>query len=148
MSAKRARSRKRSAANSGEPPETRTFYLDRNFGRHLIADGLREAGHMVEVHDDHLPIDAPDEDWIALVARKGWIGLTKDKNIRYRRAELEAVRHLGARIIVLRAKNATGQEMAGWFVRYAERIQRFSRANPAPFVVGLDRRGSLLPYEL
>lgn len=147
MSAKRAISRKRSAANSGAPPESRPFYLDRNFRRHLIADSFRQVGHAVEVHDDHLPIDTPDEDWIALVAREGWIGLTRNKNIRYRQAELDAVRRFGARSI-LRAKNATGQEMADWFVRYAQRIQRFSKANFAPFVVGIDRRGVLSPYDL
>lgn len=59
MSARRAKSRKRSAANLDARPDTPVFYLDRNFGRHLIADALREAGHTVEVHDDHLPIDAP-----------------------------------------------------------------------------------------
>jgi len=64
----------------------------------LVADLLLQAGHKVEIHDDHLPIDAPDEDWIALVARRRWIALTKDKNIRYRNTELAAVRANGARV--------------------------------------------------
>ena len=33
----------------------------------------------VEIHDDHLPVDAPDEDWIRLIGSRGWIALTKDK---------------------------------------------------------------------
>ena len=46
---------------------------------------FRSLGMKVEVHDDHLLPDAPDEDWIALVGKEGWFSLTKDKNIRHRR---------------------------------------------------------------
>ena len=148
MSARRARSRKRSAASSDALPDPPVFYLDRNFGRHRIADALREAGHAVEIHDDHLPIDAPDEDWIALVARRRWIALTKDKNIRYRSAELAAIREHGARVVVLRAKNATGDQMAAMFVRHAARLVRYAAGHSPPFVVGMDRSGTLTDYPL
>lgn len=148
MSARRAKSRKRSAASSDALPDPPVFYLDRNFGKHLIADALREAGHAVEIHDDHLPIDAPDEDWIALVARQRWIALTKDKNIRYRSAELAAVRDHGARVVVLRAKNATGEQMAAMFVRHAARLVRYAATHRPPFVVGMDRSGALTDYPL
>ena len=124
MSATKAKSRKRSAASSDALPDPPVFYLDRIFGKHSVADPLRQTGHRVEIHDDHLPIDAPDEDWIALIARRRWIALTKDKNIRYRSAELAAVRAHRARVFVLRAKNATGEQMAAMFVRHAARLVR------------------------
>ena len=78
----------------------------------MIANALRSAGICCEVHDDHLPIDAPDEDWIALAGRKGWIVLTKDKYICYRHAQLASIKKNATRIIVIRAKNATGLEIA------------------------------------
>jgi len=148
MSARKAKSRKRSAANSDALPDPPVFYLDRNFGKHLVAAPLRQAGHVVEIHDDHLPNDAPDEDWIALVARQRWIALTKDKNIRYRGAELAAVREHGARVFVLRAKNATGEQMAAIFVRNAGRLVRYASTRLPPFVVGIDRNGTLTDYPL
>ena len=148
MSARRAKSRKRSAASSDALPDPPVFYLDRNFGKHRIAGALRETGHAVEIHDDHLPIDAPDEDWIELVARRRWIALTKDKNIRYRSAELAAVREHGARVVVLRAKNATGEQMAAMFVRHAAKLVRYATATQPPFVVGMDRNGTLTDYPL
>ena len=73
----------------------------------MIADALRSAGICVEVHDDHLPVNAPDEDWIALAGQKGWIVLTKDKNIRYRHVQLASIKKNATRIIVIRAKRAT-----------------------------------------
>lgn len=126
----------------------RTLYLDRNLGKHQVANALRDAGYAVEIHDDHLPMDAPDEDWISLVGRKGWIALTKDKNIRYRYAELAAVKEHHARVIVIRAKNLTGAEMAVLVVRYNLKIQKYAADNSPPFVAGLDRRGKLSRYDL
>ena len=79
------KSKKRSGANSRPPPEP-TLFLDRNLGKHIVAERLRAEGMAVEVHDDHLPLDAPDEDWIALVGRKGWVAITKYRNVRYRAA--------------------------------------------------------------
>ena len=148
MSASRRRSRKRSVASSKQPPEQRALYLDRNLGKHVIADALRDAGFHVEVHDDHLPIDAPDEDWVELVGKKGWIALTKDKNIRYRFAELDAIKTHKARVVVIRAKNVTGNELGELVVKHYEKIQRFSSIHKAPFVAGIERAGKLSLYPM
>ncbi len=147
MSATKRRSKKRSVANSKQLPDPRVLYLDRNLGKHVIASALRAAGHTVEVHDDHLPGDAPDEQWIKLVGDRGWVALTKDKNIRYRHAEFEAIREHGARVVVIRAKNLVGQDLANLVVKHHERIQKFASINEAPFVAGLDRTGTLKLYD-
>ena len=145
MSAKKRRSKRLSVANSDQSPEIRTLYLDRNFGKHLIADALRAASCAVEVHDDHLSIDAPDEHWIELVTKNGWIAITKDKNIRYRHAEIESVKASGARVVV-RAKNVTGSGLAILLIKHYQRIQDFACKNKTTFVVGLDRNGKLSLY--
>lgn len=110
------KSKKRSAASSPLPPEP-TLFLDRNLGQHIFADRLRAEGMAVEVHDDHLPQDAPDEAWIALVGAKGWMAITKDRNVRYRAAELEAIWRHAARVIVIRMTNATGPDHAALLVK-------------------------------
>jgi len=109
---------------------------------------LRAAGYGVEVHDDHLPMDAPDQEWIDLVGRKGWIAITKDKHIRYRYAEFAAIKTYRARVVVIRAKNLTGGELAELMIRHYLKIQHHSSKHPAPFVAGLDRSGKLSNYEL
>ncbi len=140
MSAGIRKSKKRSGASSKPPPKPALF-LDRNLGKHIIAKRLRDAGMTVEVHDDHLPMNAPDEDWIALVGRKGWVAVTKDKNIRYRTAELNAIRKHSARVIVIRMKNATGPEIADVLVKGHRRIARFTANTPAPCIAGIQRSG-------
>lgn len=148
MSAKKRRSRKQSDASSKQPPEPFVLYLDRNLGKHVIANALRDAGHRVEIHDDHLPADAPDEKWIELVTRRNWVALTKDKNIRYRAAEINAIKSHGARVLVIRAKNATGSEIAALLVKYHGRMRRFAERVSGPFVAGIDRSGTISQYDI
>ena len=114
----------------------------------MIAEALRASGIAVEVHDDHLAANAPDEEWIALVGRKQWLAVTKDKNIRYRAAELEAVKEHDAKVLVVRAKNATGQDIADILIKASARIQRFAHKHSAPFVAGIDRSGRVSLYDL
>lgn len=148
MSAQKKKSKKQFAASSRQPPEPVPVYLDRNLGKHVIAEALRTAGYPIEIHDDHLAPNAPDEDWIALVANKAWLAITKDKNIRYRFGEIAAIKEHGAMVLVVRAKNATGQELATLLEEAMPAIQRFARKTPAPFVAGIDRSRRITRYEL
>ena len=146
MIAKKQRSKKRSDASSERQPDEIVLFLDRNLGKHVIANTLRHAGHQVEIHDDHLPADAPDEDWIKLISSRGWIGLTKDKHIRYRTAEIKTIKDYNARVIVIRAKNLTGPELAEVLVKYHSRIQSFIAREKAPLIAGINRSGSISHY--
>ena len=141
------KSKKRSAASSRPQPEP-TLFIDRSLGKHIIAERLRAEGMAVEVHDDHLPQNAPDEEWIALVGRKGWVAITKDRNVRYRTAELAAIRRHAARVIVIRMKNATGTEIADLLVRGRSRIARYAAKTPPPFVAGIYGSGTVKAYEI
>ena len=100
----------------------------------------------VEIHDDHLPLNAPDEAWIALVGRKRWVALTKDKNIRFRSPQLQSIRKHAARIVVIRAKNATGPQIAEAVLKGRKQILRFASRTTPPFVARIDRAGSVKPY--
>lgn len=132
--------------SSGRQPEEPTLFLDRNLGKHVIPERLRAAGMKVVIHDDHLPLNAPDEQWIALVGRKKWVALTKDKNIRFRSLELESIRKHAARIVVIRAKNATGPQIAEAILKGRKQIARFASRTAPPFVARIDRGGTVRSY--
>ena len=84
--------------------EPLVFFLDRNLGKHTIADALRQAGAEVQIHDDHFRQETPDEEWLREVGQRSWIVLTKDTQIRYRAHERAALRQAGVRAFVLVAK--------------------------------------------
>jgi hypothetical protein len=49
-----------------------------------------------------------DEDWIPETARRGWLIITRDSRIQHHRAELDAIRTSGARMITLASHEARG----------------------------------------
>ena len=119
------------------------FFVDRSLGRHQIPDILREAGLDIRVHDEIFAQDAEDPDWISKVTGKGWVILTKDKNIRYRPLEIRAVRASGARMFVLASGNLNGQEMAEAFLTAKKRIERFAVRHRNPFIAKVYKDGTV-----
>lgn len=98
---------------------------------------------MVEVHDDHFPADAQDEIWLQSVGKRGWIVLTKDRNIRYRTREFNALMAHGVRAFVLTAGDLSGDEMAAVFVSALPKIRRFLLKHNGPFMAAITRGGNL-----
>lgn len=126
-----------------KPPETLVFFVDRSLGKRVIADSLRAAGALVEIHDDHFPIDAPDEHWLGEVGKRGWVVLTKDKKIQHRVLEQAAVAKSKTRMFALTGGNLQGTEMAEIFVRALSKMGRLVRGNPAPFIAKVTRSGGV-----
>lgn len=110
-------------------------------GNRIVAAALRKAGAAVEVHDDHFPSDARDVDWLRVAGQKGWIVLTKDKNIRHRAVEREALRQANVRAFVLTAGNISGEEMAEICVKALPDIIRYAATNAPPFLVAVSKHG-------
>lgn len=146
MIAKKKKLKKLSGANSKRQRKDFTLFLDRNFGNKIIVQELRDAGYQAEIHDDHLKLDAPDEEWIEFVAKKGWLALTKDKNIKYRTNEIQAIKSYKAMVLVVRAKNTTAKDIVEILIKSYVRIQRFARKTKPPFVAGIDRSGKITHY--
>jgi hypothetical protein len=113
------------------------FFVDRSLGRVEVADALRSAGAVAHVHDDHFDVATPDEVWIAEVGRKGWLVLTKDKNLRRRPIEIEAIRAAGAKVFALGSGNRRGSEMAAIFVRHLDAMRRMAADSPGSLIVSV-----------
>lgn len=123
-----------------------TLFVDRSLGKG-VGRALRAAGATVELHDDHFPQTALDKDWIPDVTSRGWVVLTKDKNIRRPRHEREDVLLAGARVFTLGSGNMRGEQMAAVLIEHLDEIERIATTQAAPFVyaVGLGGLQQLLP---
>jgi predicted nuclease of predicted toxin-antitoxin system len=119
------------------------FFIDRSLGKHTIAAALRAAGAKVEVHDDHFPPDAKDQDWLFEVGRKAWIVLTKDKRFQNRILELKAIARSRARVFKLTAGTLQGPEMAVIFVKAMRKMERTALSNSGPFIATVTRNGKV-----
>lgn len=138
------KSKKRSDASSkSKLPSSFVFFLDRSLGKKKIAAALRQAGAAVEIHDDHFPPSAKDEDWLREAGKRGWTVLTKDRRIRHRTPELAALIKAGVRVFVLAAGDLQGVEMAEIFVKALPAINRFAARNSPPFIARVTKGGSV-----
>lgn len=99
-----------------------TLFVDRSLGKG-VGHRLREGGARVELHDDHFGQNTPDSTWIPDVTARGWVILTKDKNIRRPHGEREDILTAGARVFTLASGNLNGQQMAEIFTQHLTEIE-------------------------
>jgi hypothetical protein len=87
--------------------------------------------------------DTPDEEWLTRAGQEGWIVLTKDKLIRKRPIEREALVAAHVRAFVFTGGNMSGVEMAESIVAAIPRMLRVIAATPAPFVARITGSGAV-----
>ena len=113
------------------------LFLDRSLGRFKVPALLRVAGLRLTTLSEHygVPVDAQiaDEDWLQLAGSRGWVVLMKDKRIRYRRPELDAVKRHRVRCFCMAAGNLPAGETADRFLRCLPAIVEACR-DAGPFV--------------
>src|SRR5450759_2866678 len=96
MARRATRSWMRSPMNG---PHELTFFADRDLGRQFV-ELVRQGGVQIERHDDHFQSSTPDEDWLSVVAQRGWIAVTRDGRIRYSPLALSVLMEVDARLLV------------------------------------------------
>ena len=133
MDAPQRKSKKPSVTKAESLLEQSIFFVDRSLGR-TLGEKLRAEGWKVELHDEHFAEDTPDDEWLVEVGAKGWVVLTKDKRIRKRAVEKQAVIEARVRIFTLPSGEMTGQEMANVYLANRARIGRFLKNNKPPFI--------------
>jgi len=143
MDGEKKKSKKRSATNSSRPLDSCVFFIDRSLGRKAVADALHAAGARVEVHDDHLPQDAKDEEWLSYVGERNWVALTQDARIRYHELEFKALYRAKVRAFVLTAKGLRGEENAAIIVNALPAMLRFLAKHAGPFVARIGRNSKV-----
>jgi predicted nuclease of predicted toxin-antitoxin system len=121
-------------------PDRPTLFVDRSLGKGVV-NALRDAGAKVEFHDDHFSQDAEDVEWIPKASENGWVILTKDKHIRRRFHERQAIIDSSARVFTLTSGNMTGAAMASLLVAQLENIEALAASTQAPFVAIVGRDG-------
>src|SRR5205814_7319834 len=81
-----------------------------------------------------------DVAWLPAVGRHGWILLTKDKNIRRRQLEVDAILNSGVRAFVVTAAGLTGDDTAALLVRAMRKVYRICHQR-GPFIYNITATG-------
>lgn len=131
---------------SQPPPE---FFLDRSLGRHRVPHALRAAGWSLRTH--HEVYGARDEqvtdvEWLRLCGHERLAVLTKDRRLRYRPAEIQAIQRFGVRAFVLTGGSLQAGEQVVRFQKSRQRIEAAcADAGPFIYVVHVDRIVKIFP---
>ncbi|HEX7154395.1 MAG TPA: hypothetical protein VF618_23115 [Thermoanaerobaculia bacterium] len=134
--------RKKSKKPSGTKPPEPTFFVDRSLGRKLAA-ALVAAGVAAITHDSVFAQDTPDEEWLTRAGHEGWIVLTKDKLIRKRPIEREALVAAHVRAFVFTGGNMSGIEMAESIAAAIPRMLKVIAATEPPFIARITGSGAV-----
>lgn len=138
--------------SNGAPPEpgarglsvaTPTLFIDRDTWSHWLDGALRKAGIPFVAHREMFEPEAPDPVWIAEVGRRGWVVVTRDKNIRRRPNELRAVRDAGLHLFALTSGNLSAEDTAAIIVKTWPAIRREVAQTPAPALYSVSRSGDV-----
>lgn len=118
-----------------------TFFVDRSLGRGIVVDELRALGEIVEPHDDHFAQNTPDAEWLVDVGRRGWVVLTKDKNIRSNQLEHVALVRANVACFMLGRGDLKAEAMGKIFVASLPRMKRVLRRFALPMAASLSASG-------
>jgi len=140
----RSKTRSAKQATSAAPRKDARFFVDRSIGRHIVPAALRDAGFPTTAHDE--VFDNPttsDEVWLETAGNKGWLVVSRDKRIRRKANELDALKRHRVRAVFISGKNLTGKEMGELLVRCGRKIQDTLMSSKAPAAFSLTRDGKL-----
>ncbi|MGQ0655166.1 MAG: hypothetical protein ACT4P4_23365 [Betaproteobacteria bacterium] len=122
------------ASSRSKRPEPLTVFLDESLDSESIAAALAAAGARVERLTHHLARGTADEAWLAYAGSRGWVVLTRDKRIRYRKLEKLALRAANVRAFVFTGGNVTLAETAAILARALPRMGEIASRAAAPFI--------------
>ncbi|MDQ3100798.1 MAG: hypothetical protein M3R08_05385 [Bacteroidota bacterium] len=89
-----------------------------------MVNKLKAAGHAAIAHDELFAQNEKDLVWLKQVAKKGYIILSYDEQLRTNILEREAIRNSKGSVFVLVSKRLNGDAMAAAFVKVAPAAQK------------------------
>lgn len=117
------------------------FFFDNNLSVHL-AHGMREFGESVEHLKDRFSQDAADSEWLQYLGENDIVLVTRDEAIRWRPAELQAVRRFKVAAFFLGGKNLNRCQLIQQVVRNWARMKEIAASETRPFEIRVAPHGS------
>lgn len=143
MSAKR-KSRKPSVSSSAAPPESEALlFIDRCAWSRRLGEALAEAGIPFVAHHEKFAPACPDDEWLRVAGREGWIVITRDKAIRRKANELAACRDANVIAFALASGNASAEDTARLVVGLYRTMLRKARGTKPPAMFSVTLAGTI-----
>lgn len=90
----------------------------------------------------HVPRGTPDEVWLTDCGERGWVVLTRDKRIRYRVLERNALQTAGVKAFVFTGGNVSLAQTVAVVLKALPAMARIVEVTPAPFIFHFGTAGT------
>lgn len=117
------------------------FFVDHNLSPQL-ANGMKAFGEDVVHLTEFFPEFAKDTEYLPRVGSEGWFLVTRDKRIRYRPAEREALMEHGVGAFFMGGKNRNRCQLIQQLVRNWPRMKELAHKTPVPFAFQIPPSGT------
>jgi hypothetical protein len=117
------------------------IFIDRSVPR-SVADALKQVRNDVRWLEDEFPHNVKDHVWLEEIGQRGWLVITRDKRIRYRPGERDALfqGRVGC-FCLTQGKDPTRWEYLKLIVFTLDEMQRLYEETEPPFLFGIGRTG-------
>lgn len=134
------RSQRRSSTSGRLEP---VFFVDADLCSKVFLATLRQAGLALESHHDHFREGTPDEVWLEHIGSRGWIALSRNKEIRRNSFETDRLMQFGTRVFMLIGNPNPHldfmRSLAENFVNTIHKVHRFLEKHDGPFIAKVSR---------
>ena len=124
------------------------LFIDRCAWSHKLGDALTNIGaHFIPHHEKFEPA-CPDETWLEVAGKQGWVVLTRDKNIRRKPNELRAFREHGVIGFVLTSGDASAADTAALVTAVYPKLIRKAKGTKPPAMFSITPAGAITLVKL
>ena len=124
------------------------IFIDRSVPKG-VANALKAVRNDVMWLEDQFPHGTRDVEWLEAAGRNGWLVITRDKMIRRRHGERQAIAdHNVGCFCLVQSKDPTRWEYLKLLVTTLDEMERVFAETPRPFLFGVDRQGQFRQLEL
>ena len=145
------KSKKLSASNNAAQPSYPLLFINRCAWSNRLGEALTAVGIKFTPHHDHFERACADDDWLPVVGMKGWVVVTRDKRIRHKPNELQALKQNSVIAIVLSSgssNQASAADTAELLLRTLPKLMRMIKASKPPLVLTVSMMGTISSVKL
>lgn len=117
------------------------FFIDNNLSP-LLARGMREFGDDVVHLQEKFAADADDEAWLPYLGQNDFILVTRDEAIRWKPAEIAALRRYKVGVFFLGGKNLERCTLIQQLVRNWVHMKQIASSERRPFAYRIPPNGT------
>ncbi len=117
------------------------FFVDNNLSVEVVR-GMRGFGERLVHLTEEFDPSTDDSDWLEVIGTRGWFLVTRDERVRFRPAEISAIKEHNVGAFFIGGKNRSRCELIQQIVRNWPRMKEIANSTRPPFLYRIPPKGT------